>query len=96
MVGREEEDLVRSEIAHARDPEILGKFRVFGIRCGTDACKPDRHHPREGRPVGTFLVNTNLEKADVAEALFYNAFFEPDTLPPVEKIARAEGLDTLR
>jgi uncharacterized protein YjbI with pentapeptide repeats len=45
---------------------------------------------------GSFLNRANLSGTDLTLAKLWYADFEPDAMPPVSSIARAEGLQTLR
>jgi len=45
---------------------------------------------------GSHLYDTDLSNADFSQAQFWNAEFQPKTIPPASGIARASGLWTLR
>jgi uncharacterized protein YjbI with pentapeptide repeats len=42
------------------------------------------------------LIDVDLSKADLTKAGVWDAVFEPNVLPPISSIARAEGLRTIR
>jgi uncharacterized protein YjbI with pentapeptide repeats len=43
-----------------------------------------------------YFRESDLSEANLTQAKLWNTFFEPNTLPPIGTIARADGLETLR
>ena len=50
----------------------------------------------QGDFTGSNLQGTDLSDADLTRAWLENAVYEPDTPPPANNIARADGIETLR